>query len=517
MSTQLVGDLYLIPLDHARKLCRDNSPTTSSPKDRVGVTPDDFYTFGGFCSWRPGQLEMEMGTERDEWVALSVDGRSILEQLRRLRDAEGLPTQPPLQEEPPTASHCMDAGTKMWGNFLNLVGRTESIATRRLPVGQLEFYDQMLHVWAEENLMIVDPFRSLSESATDASEEKRNGNVRDAETLKDGSNRNDTVEPGTLVRATLTVPNDTLLFDQEFVKSLVLVLEETPEATVGLLLNHPLGASVELLEGKSPLPLRYGGAVDFNEWKEGGMYEEDESDDAISTGNDQVDSDMYEGFMEYQNEPPPEFDFGGIDGSDEDDDDDDYSPFIWLHRSASLGSRGPSNGGGSPLGKSGVYQIRDSDVVEALQTGLLNQEDVMVFSGVCIWEKSPDLGNNGGGLREQIETLRTFEAVPTGLDERQMIGSAVWNILGRQHVLTKDSLDDNIHASMDAWSATRGTDFGSILRRKDVTVPPTAAISSIRSSSSMKREILSDAALRGWLGVNLLGDPLETLVSVPKI
>jgi len=274
---------------------------------------------------------------------------------------------------------------------------------------------------------------------------------------------------------------------------------------------------VKLLEGKSPLPLRYGGAVDFNEWKEGGMYEEDESDDARITGNDQVDSEMYEGFMEYQNEPPPEFDFGGNDGSDEDEDDDDYSPFIWLHRNASLGSRDPSNGGGSPLGKSGVYQIQDSDVIEALQTGLLNQEDVVVFSGVCIWEKSPDLGSNGGGLREQIETLRTFEAVPTGGDERKMIGSVVWNILGRQHVLTKDSLNDNIHASMDAWSATRGTDFGSILKRKDVTVPPTAAISSIRSSSSMKREILSDAALRGWLGVNLLGDPLETLVSVPKI
>jgi len=86
---------------------------------------------------------------------------------------------------------------------------------------------------------------------------------------------------------------------------------------------------VKLLEGKSPLPLRYGGAVDFNEWKEGGMYEEDESDDARITGNDQVDSEMYEGFMEYQNEPPPEFDFGGNDGSDEDEDDDDYSPFIW--------------------------------------------------------------------------------------------------------------------------------------------------------------------------------------------
>jgi len=123
---------------------------------------------------------------------------------------------------------------------------------------------------------------------------------------------------------------------------------------------------VKLLEGKSPLPLRYGGAVDFNEWKEGGMYEEDESDDARITGNDQVDSEMYEGFMEYQNEPPPEFDFGGNDGSDEDEDDDDYSPFIWLHRNASLGSRDPSNGGGSPLGKSSVYQIRDSDVIEAL-------------------------------------------------------------------------------------------------------------------------------------------------------
>ena len=73
-SHKLVGNLsYIMKLDDAQSLCRDY-PTT--------YAPEDFFLFGGFCSWRPGQLEREMGEERQEWVVLSVDENTIWDELQ---------------------------------------------------------------------------------------------------------------------------------------------------------------------------------------------------------------------------------------------------------------------------------------------------------------------------------------------------------------------------------------------------------------------------------------------------
>jgi len=79
--------------------------------------------------------------------------------------------------------------------------------------------------------------------------------------------------------------------------------------------------------------------------------------------------------------------------------------------------------------------------------------------------------------------------------------NSVWDILGRQQgSLTKEILDFNIDAAADAWVASTGKVEG------DKAV--------LADSVSSGREELSDVALQVWLGVNLLGNPLGTLIEV---
>jgi len=503
VSTKLVGKMHQTTLDHARSFCDATKRNNSS----------DFITFEGFCSWRPGQLEIEMGKERGEWVAISVDEDSIQDELRRVvkgpvsfgGNSSGIKKGNKLVAS--AAAHgLLWQGTRMWHNLFNLVGREESEVIERIPSGQLEFYDQMLNVWAEENLT-KGRDRGNVDNSNDNKEEEKEG----SDDNSNFGNRDDSsnlIGPGTLVRASSHVPNNALLYDQEFIRSTILILEETPEATVGLLLNHPLAAEVECVEGEvSPLPLRYGGPIDVRDWKAAGMIEGDDYFDGDYTNNSE-ENDIYEGFVDYINDLESSnihedniYDDDSESGYYDEEEEGDDSPFIWLHRDTALGSRGADCGGGSSLGTSGVWLIQEEEVLDALRSGTLRHEDTMVFSGVCIWEKAPDLGSIGGGLREQIDVLRTLE-VARGCNQRKdrNIIESVWNILSRrQKVLTKDSLDSNIDAMISAWAV--GT--------SKVSAPIT-----VNSSS---REALSDAALRGWVAVNLLGDPLETLVEVKKI
>lgn len=476
-STPLVGDLSMISLDDARRLCDDN-PTKYRSRD--------FLTFGGFCSWRPQQLEREMDDNRGEWLALSVDPESILNQIKMQHDA--------CFTETISAHDRLKAGTAMWRNFLDLVQRSEAQATERLPAGQLKFYDAMLRIWAEENLS-VGGSNDGDDGSNHGSSSKSDAKPKDSSGL---------IGPGTLVRATTRVPNSVLLYDQEFIRSLILVLEETKDATIGVTLGLPLSAAVECVEDAPPMLLRYSGPIDAATWRDG-TYLENEEDD-FESGSTEDDNEMYEGFIDYMYqsaEVTVEYSEGEDSDTayvyyDENGDDDDDSSFIWLHRDDALGSRGASNGGGTPLGSSGIYMIKESDALEALQSGLLSQKDTMVFQGVCIWEKAEDLGQCGGGLREQIDALDAMEVIQAHNNENDDILESVWDILNqKQDVLVQETLDANIAAGIEAWEACNGETEGDE-ELKQVT----------------EETGLSDAALRAWIGVNLLGKPLDTLVEL---
>jgi putative AlgH/UPF0301 family transcriptional regulator len=120
-STKLVGNISYTTLSIAKAVCNEY-PTK--------YHPNDFLTFAGFCSWRPGQLEREMGEGREEWVVLSVDGQSIWDELIKQREvALQVITGRTLQDDDNDTSRqaqqqhaiLLNAGTNMWRNYLEMI------------------------------------------------------------------------------------------------------------------------------------------------------------------------------------------------------------------------------------------------------------------------------------------------------------------------------------------------------------------------------------------------------------
>jgi len=170
--------------------------------------------------------------------------------------------------------------------------------------------------------------------------------------------------------------------------------------------------------------------------------------------------------------------------------EDDESSFLWIHRSEPLGLKNV----GTRLGSSKFWLIKEDEALEHIQAGTLQLHDTMVFSSVSIWEKGAELGQCGGGLREQVDGLHSMEVVE--VDDDQM--DAVWQLLTKQNVLTKESLDTNIDATIKAWDMM-STDGGEIAQNHD------------RRTSKVR---LATAALKAYLARNLLGDPLNTPVEL---
>ena len=453
ISKKLVGSICQVSTTDARQLCIDYP-------ERYNAS--DFLTYAGFCAWRPGQLEREMGDERNEWLSLSVDSQSIWDQLQihrnELTDVERKDNSESHNIRTNNDDDALGVGTKMWRNYLALIDMSESQATERIPSGQLHFYDLMLKVWTEEYAMNTKPAHPLSN-------------------IDDSSSR---IKPGALVRAKSPPTSDLLLYDAEFIRSLILVIQDDAESTVGIILNHPMSAAVECTDDESALPLRYGGPIDVVSWRDGSYRDaSSHADDDFEDNDDMIDDEVYEGILDYDYEN----DVLMSDYESYNDDDDDSS-FIWIHRDSELG--------GTQLGDSDLWLINEDDAIHALQSGSLHSEDVMVFAGVCIWEKREDLGVCGGGLREQIDALGSFEIVH-GLPYNKPIMS-VWDVLSEQHILTDTVLDMNINLAIEAWGACSSLQA--------------------QTSENHSRTMLSDAALKAWAAINLLEEPLDTLIII---
>ena len=334
VSKKLVGSLCQLSTTNARQLCL-NYPEQ--------YKPSDFFTYAGFCAWRPGQLEREMGDERNEWLVLSVDSQSIWDQLQIHRLYKH-------QSKRTNEEDILGVGTNMWRRYLALINMSESKATEHIPSGQLQFYDQMLQVWTEEYTRNTIPDHPLSN-------------------IDDSSSQ---IKTGALVRARSPPTSDFLLYDAEFIRSLILVIQDDAESTVGIILNHPMSASLEWADDESALPLRYGGPIDVPSWRDG-SYRDAPSlgENDFEDSDNMLDDEVYEGFLDYHDE-----DDAFVSDCESYSHDDD-SAFIWIHRDSELG--------GSQLGESGLWLIKEDNAIEALQSGSLHAKDVMVFAGVLRW------------------------------------------------------------------------------------------------------------------------------------
>ena len=378
VSVEVIPGLSYTTLDGARKLVADGDASIS-----------DFYSFGGYCAWRPGQLQLlEMGADRDEWVSVSMDSASVLDELARLKEVQNESKEPYI------------TGVNMWDRLIDAIGRSDT-ATNRLSEKRLKFYDGMLDAWAEENLS----YGSIEDLGGDAIA------VLLRLTTEDQPKE---IVPGMLVRSTLrnalaeTEKEDTppfMLQDQELHRGTVLILEESETSTIGCILGLPLGGEVEIMDGVT-LPLRYGGPIGTEDTLE--AYDEDEKD---------------------------------VDEGD---------PFTWIHwRDPSL----PQAGVGSQLGKSGMYSLTDEEVITSLQSNKIQGDEVIVLAGLCVWEKDESLGLQGGGMLEQVRSLGAFEVVcgSDGSKANADTQNKLWKIIQRQQVLTSESMASNLSLTLAAW------------------------------------------------------------------
>lgn len=245
LSIQIMPGLSYTSLDGARKLVSMKIAKTT-----------DFSTFGGFCAWKPGQLQLlEMGEDRDEWYSVSMDAKSLLDGIQRLGER--------------SESAKLTAGVEMWDELVTKIGKTDSFRDR-LSSGRLKFYDRMLKAWTEENLNYDD---------TEAV-----GKNTIATLLRRTGGAGNEVRQGSIVRANLQCPLDAskkerippfLLDDQEFHRAAVLILEENEEATFGVILNVPMGGEIEVM-GEATMPLRYGGPIGAEETLQ--SYDENEEE-----------------------------------------------------------------------------------------------------------------------------------------------------------------------------------------------------------------------------------------------
>lgn len=225
---------------------------------------------------------MQRELERNNWYTASIDSQTILQELLNRTKPDGDDFDP--------------FGIETWNKFAERIGRvnnnTATDATER-------FDDCMLLEWIRVNLL-TDKNTTLMLSLPP------------------------TRAPGTLLRASCPF----LLDNQEFHKSLLLILEDSPIATIGVLLNLP-GTDSVTVDGES-ISIRYGGKF-------------------------------------------------GIQGQP-------VKPVTWYHSKESLRQANV----GTPVGasKTGIWTCTRDDAEAAIKVGLASLDDFLVLQGATVLPKN---------------------------------------------------------------------------------------------------------------------------------
>ena len=265
--------------------------------------------------------------------------------------------------------------------------------------------------------------------------------------------RGEKVTVGSMVRASSVDRSPFLLENQEYHKSIVLVLLDDVNLSVGVILNLPAANGVELaLVDKNTgaqrmlqIPVRFGGQY-------------------------------------------------AIQGQ---------SPTMWLHYSESLREAEV----GSPIGETreasnGIWKCTQDEASSAIGQGLARPSDFLIVSGLCVWTKGAQ--SDTRGIQGEVMEKR-FEVIP------QSQFSEVWAGLKKQEVLTKVNLLKNLSSGYTAWKAA-STDDKSEASDEDVISDGIGeGYDEENDSFVFKSEKtvsqLSDDALRSWVATFLLGAP----------
>eukprot|EP00534_Pseudo-nitzschia_fraudulenta_P012247 CAMPEP_0201202340 /NCGR_PEP_ID=MMETSP0851-20130426/164753_1 /ASSEMBLY_ACC=CAM_ASM_000631 /TAXON_ID=183588 /ORGANISM="Pseudo-nitzschia fraudulenta, Strain WWA7" /LENGTH=665 /DNA_ID=CAMNT_0047490173 /DNA_START=178 /DNA_END=2175 /DNA_ORIENTATION=- len=416
-SIPVMKDIQWTTFDNAKKLVKAGIASIS-----------DFWVFVGYAGWGPGQLKGEL--ERNSWYMVATDSQTLLKELARQSDG----------------ADPRDAGLETWTLLMNMIGRSETAKQY-----YVEFDDLMLKEWAFTNLLSTAAGGGGGRQQRNPEEFNTNPELVE-QLLSLLENRSEPPIEGALVSASGTDRSPFLLQNQEFHKSIVLILKDDKLATVGVILNRPSTKGIDI-----------------------------QVDDLKSGGKKVITIPMR---------------FGGpysIQGEES---------LLWIHNNTFLRKANI----GHPIGnqKNGIWKCTTKDVMKAVGEGIVPPEEFLVVSGVSVWPKQEGTEQ---GIQGELE-LQNFEMVP------ESVHDDMWSTLLKQQVLLKKTnFIESLKLSEEAWSYTNANnsaendDQGPFKPMGGLGENFDEEDDSFVFKSSYKVSKLSDDALRGWCAVFLLGIP----------
>mmetsp|Transcript_56291 Transcript_56291/g.119685 ORF Transcript_56291/g.119685 Transcript_56291/m.119685 type:complete len:504 (+) Transcript_56291:130-1641(+) len=340
----------------------------------------DFWMFAGYAGWTGGQLLDELN--RESWYMVSADSETVWKELVSQRDE--------VNSDP------RDAGLKTWSSLMGIIGKENEAK-----VLSESFADLTLKEWAANSILFNSTAGSV-EAQGDISS-LGDGSAELSDIINSFSSAPDTLDKivklavnannglaGSLLRGSADHRSPFLLSDQKFHKSVLLILQDDDQLTIGVMLNHPRTKTrpITLPTGRTvQIPIRYGGSF-------------------------------------------------GIPGVTD-------QPTIFLHAKSKLKERSV----GEPVGRSDddsskIWICTEEQAITAIAEGHASHRDFMCIEGLSIWNKDAGM-IEGGILGEMVEGK--FELVNPSFTEE------IWVTLLAQASLSIDTIDRNCRLAVDAW------------------------------------------------------------------
>ena len=302
-----------------------------------------FWCLAGSTVWVNGRLEREIQT--GSWMMCATDKNTIVHHLSCLSEAANT-----------------DDGLDMWEMLMSMIGEGDTV---------LEYSESF------EDLMLVEWVR---DNAADDSDQTK-VIAEDIEVPEDG------VRVGSLLRGPSNERSPYLLNNQILHKSLVLLILDKNEVSVGVILNQPSTQEVEL---KLQNPKTGQGYIERVPIRFGGAHAQ--------------------------------------------------GPIIWMHCNPNLREALI----GTPVGPvDGFWKCSQDDVINSINCGLAHSEDFLAVCGISIWVKDQkNISKTGieGEVRNGMLEITNLSEI-----------SGVFTSLKSQKVLSWINLFHNLRQGNEAW------------------------------------------------------------------
>lgn len=358
-SASSVSCLFFRDVDPMRETCKEissgvyfTSQGTARRYVHEGLAkPDDFWLFYGHMHWSFEEIHQERIVE-NIWQAVDINGGGdSLDVLKEIRSEASL-----------------DYGMRAWENVCHAVDQE----TR----SNSSFDDRML----EEYCLASLPMTRENHEGTDDDEyvPRRQGGTY-------------SVNVGDILRASSASHSPFLLSDQEYHHSVILILQEEKQFSVGVILNLPSSETIDLTLGEEKI-----GSI------------------LCRNGGPMKCADSAE------------------------------SELLFFHKNKAMKDLALGEHLDVDSSSYNIWKCTKAEATEALLRGIVNSDEIIAVEGLCVWPKD-EFG--GGGLRAEL-VQGHFERVPLPNYDK------LWRILQQQNVpLSSKNLDNVISIADAAWDA----------------------------------------------------------------